>query len=474
MQADHSEFEAVEDYWFPEELERVGAAPTVRRVGQWLFFSAQVPRSRHTGAAIQSLQQLPSAAAAELSTVEHHDARLGPVKAQTWTIFDNVSHILGRLGCSLDDVIRQRIFLRHARDVPPVEEVLLSFYRDELPATTFGVIASKGLHKDYDVFVEVVALAPHDGGLTRQNVDIAELEAVTRPYPQAVRVGQLLFTSGILGITEQTGRVATNLGVVDARWRSTLVRNQYHTDSSQEPLKAQAALIYSHLEQILGSQGASLADIVRTNFLTSVGDMAAWWAWQPLRQHTYLSSENAPASTALHVPQVTSDPDAVVVCDAVALIPGAWRKGAAGPPEGSPSYLPMAQKAGPFLFTSGLVGFDKASHRATRSFAELTDEGARYLGLSRSDDTEAIMAQAWQAYSAIGQALNAGGSDPSRVLHQSIGMRDLSHYAVLERVAQRFFAGRLPPTTVVGIDDTGPHPHEALFEIDAVAWTGNG
>ena len=62
---------------------------------------------------------------------------------------------------------------------------------------------------------------------------------VTEPYPQAVRVGQLLFFSGLSGINPETGRVATRVDEIDPELRKIIKTGRYKTDSAEEPFKAQ-------------------------------------------------------------------------------------------------------------------------------------------------------------------------------------------------------------------------------------------
>ena len=83
------------DFWYPPQLQEAGTTPTGCRAGEFLFLSAQVPRDLETGRVIRSLWDLPPEGTEQLATgFEHPDGREGPIKAQTWTIYTNLSRIL--------------------------------------------------------------------------------------------------------------------------------------------------------------------------------------------------------------------------------------------------------------------------------------------------------------------------------------------------------------------------------------------
>jgi hypothetical protein len=64
--------------------------------------------------------------------------------------------------------------------------------------------------------------------------------------------------------------------------------------------------------------------------------------------------------------------------------------------------------------------------------------------------------------------LRDAGSDMSKVVHQTVLMRDASYYGVLEQVALKLYGGSLPPTTILACDDIGPYPG-LLCEVETVA-----
>lgn len=87
--------------------------------------------------------------------------------------------------------------------------------------------------------------------MDRKTVYTPNAPAAIGPYSQAIAVGNVLYTSGQLGIDPQTGELCSG---VEAQTRQSLL----------------------NLSAILQSNGMSLADIVKTTvFVTDLKDFAA-------------------------------------------------------------------------------------------------------------------------------------------------------------------------------------------------------
>lgn len=139
-----------EDFWHNPEAESVGAIPTGTKAGQFLFLSAQTPVDLDTGKVIRDLVDLPPEESDKIvSNALIIDAYFGPVMAQTWTIYQNLSKILVKQGASLKDIIRQRIFIRDLRDISWMEKVMLSFFPGEKPATLIMGYPTKNYMKTF-------------------------------------------------------------------------------------------------------------------------------------------------------------------------------------------------------------------------------------------------------------------------------------------------------------------------------------
>jgi enamine deaminase RidA (YjgF/YER057c/UK114 family) len=430
-----------------------------------MWLSAQVPRDPDTGFVVRSLPDLPPQISDELAThLEHRDGREGPIRAQTWTVYSNLGKMLGARGSSLDRVVRQRIYLTDRRDIQSMEDTMLRFFPDRKPATFICCMGTERVHPDIRIQVEVVALEPD---MDAEPVYIPELDPITSPYPLAMRVGQLLFFSGIVGLDPNTGRAITHLADLDPVARGIITTGRYATDTVEEAFKAQIATIFGCMGRVLEKHEASIDDLLRSNFLTTRG-MTEWGVSSMVfRQHMYSSKQAAPTSTCVTVPHINGDDDIVAVSDALALLPGEWRKAPALDDVTDMAHLPMSIGAGPYAFHTGFIPMDKSFHGPVERFGQLGDAG-RFLGSNRLDEAETIAAQSWQVYREIEKMLNAVGSTLKQAVQQTVLMRDPTQYAVVEQAARALIGQDLPATTVLPCDDIGPYPG-LLLEIETIA-----
>jgi enamine deaminase RidA (YjgF/YER057c/UK114 family) len=456
-----------QDFWFPPELEELGGAPTGTRAGQLLFLSGQFPRNQVNGEPIRKLWDLPQHAVKQLETVEHRDGREGHIKAQTWAIYDNLSRILMSQGSSFDHVVKQGIYLRYISDTGPMEELMLSFFPGSKPATTITTMSMDGVHPDYLIQVEIVAFVPQQGGLELKNIDVPDLAPVTRPYPQASRVGQLVFLSAMRGINPKTGRAGRSFDEMDADTRKLITTGNYHTDAAEEAIKVQTSFAHLNMKRVLESEGGSISNVVNLRQLSAV-EPKETGRIHFLRIHfTGTSKAESPCRTSFYVPSIGAESGLTLMYDGVALLPGEWKKGGEVRAEFDMSHLPMTQRAGPFVFTTGYISMDKETHGPIQSFPQISDAG-RLFGLTRLDDAEPILAESWHIYRTVATLLEQAGSSMSRVVHQYVLLRNVAHYNAVERVANVVYQGKMPATTIVGTVNIGPYPG-LLLEIYCLA-----
>ncbi|MGL4768224.1 MAG: RidA family protein [Formosimonas sp.] len=86
--------------------------------------------------------------------------------------------------------------------------------------------------------------------MSKNIISTPNAPAAIGPYSQAVQIGQLVFTSGQLGMSPETGDLAVGV-------------------------EAQAHQAFKNLEAILTAAGGSLASVVKfTLFLTDLSDFA--------------------------------------------------------------------------------------------------------------------------------------------------------------------------------------------------------
>jgi enamine deaminase RidA (YjgF/YER057c/UK114 family) len=454
------------------------------RAGQLLFLAPQTPVDPERGALVRHLRDLPPAIQGRLATGRlHPDMREGGVWAQTWQVYENLRRLLEANGSSLDGLVRQRVYLKAMRDVSSVERVLLELLpADRLPATTFVQLpAERGAHPEISIVVEAIALA--SGELQKQTIYVPGLERVTAPYPQAVRVGQLLFLSALTGVDPASGRVVTSVGELPTEAREVLSGRTY-SDGREDVAAAQTWLLLDHARRVTESQGSSMDEIAKQNMFMTL-DMREFTTFERVRRPFYGGPKGAPPSTAVQVGDLGSSREAVIAFELIAVVPPADPEHLA-PGEiekrrvGSPvlgdvqayGHGAVAVRAGSLLFAAGDVGLDQRTGNLILSAADLPDRGA---GLSdgRTHADAPILAQSWHVYQQFAPLLEANGASFDSVLQQNFYLRDLRQAPSVERVASFFYGSRLPPTMAIPILDISPYD-ECVMEIEVTALSRDG
>ena len=111
----------------------------------------------------------------------------------------------------------------------------------------------------YDGKIEINTIALKSGGATNRRLIDAGVVTAFHGQPQAAKVGDLLFISGLMAI-DRDGLVAA--AAADPR--------QPHFSS---PAEAQAETIIGNIEKLCEAGGSSLANVVRVlMFFTDIGD----------------------------------------------------------------------------------------------------------------------------------------------------------------------------------------------------------
>ncbi len=121
-------------------------------------------------------------------------------------------------------------------------------------------------------------------------VNTPKAMAAIGPYNQAIRVGNLVFTSGQLGIDPKTGKLV-------------------------EGLEAQILQTFCNLQEVLRAAGASLKDVVKFNIY--LNDMADFDRMNDMMRR-YLLGTQHPARTCNQ--PIAMPKGALFLMDAVAVI----------------------------------------------------------------------------------------------------------------------------------------------------------
>lgn len=163
----------------------------------------------------------------------------GTAAQQTRTILENAKALLAAAGLTLDSVVSSRVFITDAAMFTEMNDVYRTYFPKHPPARATAVTPLMGP----DYFVEITLVAT-DGDREVLGPGVAP----TLPLSTAIRSGDRIFLSGVLGNTD------TNVGDIAAQTRETLAR----------------------IERTLVSQGLTFANVVDTTvYLPDLSQFAA-------------------------------------------------------------------------------------------------------------------------------------------------------------------------------------------------------
>lgn len=462
---------ARQDFWYNPEAKKAGLPPTGTKGGGYIWLSSQTAVDLETGAITRDLEDLPKEGYEQLHTgnMIYDGCGRGPIRAQTWRIYDNLRKILSQQKASLNDIVRQRIYLCDIETTGMVEKEMLAFFPVYKPATCIWRMNDRGLKNDIHIMVEVVAIDPKSG-LKAEGVYVPELARWTAPYPQAVKVGQFLWSSALYGIDPDTGRVPMSRADLPADIPQ-LWADRYYYDANAEAAKAQLAQLYRNLDRFMTSQGAAMRD---------VGHILQWFGCgikylgdiQDMRIKRYWPDpKDCPTPSGFHLYPICCDRRIQWSIDMQGLLPGPIHKVPTMVPDrGVGDYYALHTRMGPLWFNAGEIPGEKSTRKAYFEFSELPG-AARFLAQGRVHSHQA-MVQAWFLYQVLlKRVLQDDGLDFSKVVMQQIYMHDVSEYPAIERVAQLAFDGNMPATSVVCVDDLTAFLEDGLIEVEFICET---
>lgn len=271
------------------------------RAGQLVWPAGQTAYDPKTRETIYQVENLPEEGRFLATGNKHLDRREGPALAQTWSVYDNLRTILTEAGSSLNDILKETIWVRHPYHFPNVERVRRHFFPDpdRAPAVTMLQTADLGRTKDTLLEIDVVALAPGAGPWRKDVIVEAGGLSSGLHAPIAVKAGPLLFVSGQTGLHEAAGA-------------GLLAGRPYLPNEAGE----QAWSTAGRLLAILEAQGAGPDDLLKLNVYTTRHDDLP---------HVERALEarlgRLPAMLALAKPSVDRDPRVAVKLDAIAALP---------------------------------------------------------------------------------------------------------------------------------------------------------
>ena len=161
----------------------------------------------------------------------------GDIGAQSKTILDNATALLKTAGVGLDQVVQSRVFITDQAVFAGMNDVYRTYFPKEPPARATAVASLMGA----DYLVEMTLVA------TRGKKEVIGTASTTVPLSTAVRAGNRVFLSGILGNTE------ANVGDIGAQTKEVMTR----------------------IDRALKQAGVSFADVAdSTVYLTDLSQFA--------------------------------------------------------------------------------------------------------------------------------------------------------------------------------------------------------
>ena len=223
-----------------------------------------------------------------------------PIKVQTLYDLHKLEAYLEAGGTSLKHCVKAQIYLSYMEDYHAFQEVWRDYFGDNPPATTVVPVKGMGIHESR-VEINVVAVTP-DGSVKPQVINGAANATPLGHEQQAVRAGDFLFLSGLVGV-DDGGRVPGELSPQAF---------PYFGSSA----KAQMRLIIDKARAICAAAGSDLTSIARaqifyTDFRDLAPSMEAWAEAFP---------NDPPALTLIEVHDRLPAPNATMLVDFIGVV----------------------------------------------------------------------------------------------------------------------------------------------------------
>lgn len=176
------------------------------RTGPLIFTAGHIPikTSEPGKPVVKGFDDIPERGRALATGRSHPDSRDGPIAAQTWLVYEELSKLIAHAGCTLNDTVLATVYLADLRDVAVFHRVHRQFFPDWKPALCITAFDEVG-HRGCSIEIELTVLDPKSD-LVKQAVQWPG----SAPFhaPAAVRVGEYLFLSGIAAFDNDGSVVA--------------------------------------------------------------------------------------------------------------------------------------------------------------------------------------------------------------------------------------------------------------------------
>ena len=237
-----------------------------------------------------------------------------PIAVQTWAIYDQYEKILADHGGTMQNLVKQIIYLRDVNDFPIVEEVARRFFQETPPATTVIQIGQLAV-PTYRIEIEAFASVPPEPAASDLPVSISSAAGV-EPWGRhalATRADGLLFLSGLMADIPGSNRMVQGYRDLDGEEKG-MATGSLVSDHLEGPAGAQAWRVFEKARKVLESQGASMDAVVKTSvYLRDMRDL-------PIveRVANRFFPQDPPATMILEVPDLPL-PRALIELDVIAL-----------------------------------------------------------------------------------------------------------------------------------------------------------
>lgn len=220
---------------------------------------------------------------------------LEPISAQTYTIYKLLRGMLAEHGTGLENLLRLNIYLRSMCELPEAERIGACFLPKGVPAGTAIGVESLA-RRDFYIEIEGITYA---GASVRAAPRDARVASWAR-YVDAVRGGNLVFVSGLLGYDPVARRMVSrpsDLGALPARNAEHAIAGLHIESRGQLTAAVQTQSILDQMQIVLASLDSNLRSLLKiTVYLRDMSDF-------PFVRNVLLSSlgNDPPAITVLAV-----------------------------------------------------------------------------------------------------------------------------------------------------------------------------
>lgn len=259
---------------------------------------------------VNSYDDVPEEARFLATGRSHPDSRDGPIAAQAWYVYHELSQTLVQRGLTMDDVIHVNVYLSDLRDLATFHRIHAHYFPQGHPTlcvTGFNEVGHRGCR----IEIELTA-APKNGQLNRASFPWP----CAAPFhaPAAVKAGPLLYCSGIVGLNA-AGHLVHERSDLPAQVQSTLA--VIESKETTPGLAAQCWAALDTLGQVLKSAHASFDRLAK--LIVYLRHEADWSTYEATRAQ-FMADHHLPAMEVVVVHGPGPVPDAHVQIEAIAIV----------------------------------------------------------------------------------------------------------------------------------------------------------